>query len=158
MHFCSGKRCNFVPALTATVENAKDGPVGLEIVSLLVPVDVGQDEDGDAITSCVIEACDTPARKAAKREAKRLPKSAQTALRALDKAIAEVGEPAPTSNHIPASVRVVTIDQWRTYAYRMGVSTSDEARAKRKAFQSATDALNAAAAIGIWEPHVWRVG
>jgi hypothetical protein len=39
---------------------------------------------------------------------------------------------------------------------REGTSPADEERAKRKAFQSATDALIAAGAIGIWEPHVWR--
>jgi hypothetical protein len=92
-----------------------------------------------------------------------LSKAAQTALRALQKTIDEVGETAPTSNHIPQGARTVTLDQWRGYAYRMGISTSregtspaDEERAKRKAFQSATDALIAAGAIGIWEPHVWR--
>jgi hypothetical protein len=47
--------------IVATVEAAKDGPIGLEIVSRLVTVDVGQDEDGDAISSCVIEPVGEPA-------------------------------------------------------------------------------------------------
>ena len=48
------------------VENSKDGPIGLEIVSRLVVVEVGQDDDGDAITSCVIEPVGEPAVKAIK--------------------------------------------------------------------------------------------
>src|SRR5262249_26787608 len=43
---------------TATVEYLKDGPDGSEgarITFRLEPVDVGQDEDGESITSCVVE-------------------------------------------------------------------------------------------------------
>jgi AAA domain len=43
--------------IVATVEDAKDGPTGLEIVSRLVPVDVAQDEDGDAMTVVCDRAC-----------------------------------------------------------------------------------------------------
>ncbi len=57
--------------IVATLENAKDGRIGLEIVSRLVPVDVAQDEDGDAITSCVIEPIGEPSAKAAQRPTKR---------------------------------------------------------------------------------------
>ena len=39
------------PNTVAQVEFAKDGPTGLEIVSKLVPVDVGKDEDDDMMTS-----------------------------------------------------------------------------------------------------------
>jgi hypothetical protein len=150
--------------IVATLELSKDGAAGAEIVSRLVPVEVGVDDDGDPVTSCVIEALDVePTRAPKPNSTPRLSKAAQTALRALQKTIDEVGETAPTSNHIPQGARTVTLDQWRGYAYRMGISTSregtspaDEERAKRKAFQSATDALIAAGAIGIWEPHVWR--
>ena len=41
--------------VVATVEYMKDGPDGAEIVSRLESVEVGTDEDGDAITSCVVE-------------------------------------------------------------------------------------------------------
>jgi len=49
----------------------------------------------------------------------------------------------------------VTIDQWRSYAVRLGISGSDEPRAKQQAFSRAMKGLQAANAIGIWEPHVW---
>ncbi len=40
--------------VTCTVEYMKDGPEGDEINSKLEPVEVGTDDDGDAITSCVV--------------------------------------------------------------------------------------------------------
>jgi AAA domain len=49
--------------IVATIENAKDAEAGMEIVSRLVVVDVGTDEDDDAITSCVIEPVGSPAVK-----------------------------------------------------------------------------------------------
>ena len=55
--------------IVATIENAKDAPTGLEIVSRLVVVDVGKDEDGDPVTSCVIEPVGEPAVKAAAKDA-----------------------------------------------------------------------------------------
>jgi hypothetical protein len=41
--------------VVATVEWMKDGPEGEVIVSKLDPVEVGTDEEGDVITSCVVE-------------------------------------------------------------------------------------------------------
>jgi hypothetical protein len=141
---------------TATVQKDNDGVEDQQIAFDLTSVTLSIDPDTEEETTApvVIPADGASSRPAAKNA--RLPKSAQNALRALQNAIEEVGEAAPVSNHIPPSVRVVTVEQWRTYAYRMGVSTSDEGRAKRKAFQSATDVLIAAESIGIWEPHVWR--
>ena len=47
------------------------------------------------------------------------------------------------------------MDQWREYAYRLGISGSEEPRARQQAFDRAMKALQAAKAIGIWEPHAW---
>jgi hypothetical protein len=58
-------------------------------------------------------------------------------LRALRKAIEEVGERAPLSNTIPSSARVVTADTWRRYCYQSGISDSDEPEARKKAFSRA---------------------
>jgi hypothetical protein len=76
-------------------------------------------------------------------------------LRALQPAIDDSGAVPPASNHIPNGVRTVTVEQWRSYAYRSGISTSDEPHAKRTALKRASDALLSAHKIGIWEPHVW---
>ena len=44
--------------IVATLELSKNGEAGAEIVSRLVPVEVGKDEDGEPIRSCIIVAVD----------------------------------------------------------------------------------------------------
>jgi hypothetical protein len=136
------------------VEWMKDGPEGDVVVSRLDAVEVGTDDDGHPITSCVVVPVDGPVVTATSK-APRLTKSAQTALRALVEAIGEVGNIPPASNHIPPGVRVVTVDQWRDYSYRMGISTSGEDRAKQQAFKRASEQLIGGRHVGFWDGHVW---
>jgi hypothetical protein len=141
--------------IVVTVEYMKDGPAGDEIVCRLEAFEVGKDSDGDAITSCFVipvEGAVTPARQSA---GPKLTKGARIALAALREAIDECGEIPPASNHIPAGVKAVTVLQWRDYAYRQGISASDEPRARQVAFQRAHEALVAAKQVAVWEPYVW---
>lgn len=139
--------------ILATVEYMKDGPEGENFASRLEQVTVGIDDDGDAISSCVVEPVESVV--IAAKPATRLPKAAQISLRALHEALIECGAVPPGSNHIPADTRTVMVEQWREYAYRMGISTSDDPKAKQVAFRRASEALLAARAIGVWQPHVW---
>jgi hypothetical protein len=142
--------------IVATVEFAKDGPSGLEIVSRLVPADIGQDEDGDVITSCVVEPVGELATRKTVQKTLRLTNAAKNALRALHMAIGELGE-IRASAHIPTGVRAVTVKQWREHAFKSGISTSDKPHAQGVAFNRGSEALLAANKIGIWEPYVWPV-
>jgi hypothetical protein len=136
--------------IVATVELMKDGPQGDTFTSRLEVVELGTDEDGDKIFSCVIEPVGGVTRRYA---APKLTKGAKIALNALQDALGECGAIPPASNYIPPSVKTVTITQWRDYAIRRGISTSPEPRAKNMAFQRATECLVAAKAVAIWEPH-----
>jgi hypothetical protein len=141
--------------IVVTVEWMKDGVEGARIVSRLKPIELGTDEDGETIVSCFLESVEgEQIATAESKPNKRMPKAAKTALRALKEAVDECGEPAPASNHIPAGVRITTIDRWRDYAYRRGISTG-EMRAQQKAFKAAFEHLNATDEIGIWAEHVW---
>jgi hypothetical protein len=99
---------------------------------------------------------DEPAQRAddKKPASTRVPKAAQIALRALGEAVEECGEVPPASNHIPAKVRTVNLDQWRQYAYRRGISAGEE-RAKQQAFKRASDQLIASQHVGYWDGQVW---
>jgi AAA domain len=143
--------------IIAAVEFMKDGPQGAELASRLEVVELGIDEDGDTITSCIVvpvEGAATPTRKAARPK---LAKGAKIALRALHDAIGECGAIPPASNHIPADVKTVTVDQWRTYAEKAGITQSPEADALRKAFERAHEALIADGFVGCWTPLVWII-
>ena len=66
--------------VTCTVEYMKDGPEGDEFHSKLEPVDVGTDDDGDAISSCIV----TETEPAEKTTTIKLTANQQTMLGLLD--------------------------------------------------------------------------
>jgi hypothetical protein len=88
----------------------------------------------------------------------KLPKAAKIALRALREAIDELGQVPPASNHIPANLRVVSFDQWRDYAYRLGISASEKPRARQAAFQRASQHLIADHHASAWSEQAWIGG
>ena len=95
------------------VQNMRDGGNGAKTCSRLEVVEVGRDDNNDPIVSCVI----IPSRQRNPTEAAdRTPTEPQkTRLLStqLRKAIAEAGEAAPASNHVPENVRGATLDVWR---------------------------------------------
>jgi len=135
----------------------KDGSQGDEFASRLEVVEVGIDDDGDKITSCVIVPVEGSPITSHDKPA-RLTKGAKIALAALREAIGECGAIPPASNHIPAAVKCVTQDQWRDYASRRGISNGDTKDAVRKAMSRASDALIADKLVGCWSPYVWAIG
>jgi hypothetical protein len=140
--------------ISATVEWLKDGAEGEQTRSRLEVVKLGQDSDGEEITSCVIEPADgdtVPARHTR-------PKAtgpAKVALDLLRRALDDAGEPAPASNHVPQHVRVVDLSLWRQYAYEGSVAGSDKPDAKRKAFDRAITRLQSAGLVGVWGKVAW---
>jgi hypothetical protein len=89
---------------------------------------------------------------------RRMAKSAQAAMRALEEAISECGTLAPASNHIPNTVRVTTLDRWRDYAYRRGISPSEKPRARQAAFARASEYLIDEQIAAVWDNTVWLTG
>jgi hypothetical protein len=139
--------------INAKVEWMKDGPEDFDSNSRLEVVEVGQDEDGDPVTSCVIVPTDDQAAPATRRRA--LSPAHTIALAALADAITTAGEPGPASSQIPSGVRVVRLSLWRDYAYARNSDGSPEA--KKKAFQRSREALQSKGFIGVWNDLVWQV-
>jgi hypothetical protein len=140
--------------IIAVVEHMKDGPEGDTIVSALEVVDVGTDEDGERITSCVI----VPADPSNIGRRGKLSGAAKIALDLLERAIADNGEPAPASNHIPCGARTISHVRWRSYCDAGTVSKTDTPDSRRKAFVRAVEALQTRGIIGVWQEHVWLAG
>ena len=141
--------------IVAKLEWAKDGPEGDEICSRLEVVEVGTDDDGQAITSCVIVPADkgagTPQRTKVTGQAK-------IALDLLRKALDEAGEIPPASYHIPGGTnRVVPLTLWRTYCRSGGLSEGDNDDAFKKAWKRARERLLSAGIIKVWDGLVWIV-
>jgi hypothetical protein len=142
--------------IIATIELMKDGSQGDEFASRLEVVEVGIDDDGDKITSCIIAPIEGLV-SSRKYKAAKLTKGAKIALDALHEGVGDYGAIPPASNHIPGGVKCVTIDQWREYALRRGISTSDKESATRMAFVSATESLVAARRVAIWDGYAWPI-
>jgi hypothetical protein len=138
--------------ITAKVEFMKDGPEGCAILSQLDSVELGQDVDGDPVSSCVI----VPVEGTAVSESKpaKLSNAAQIALRALAEAIDEQGMVPPASRHIPAGMKTVRIQAWRQQAYLRGISTGEQ-RAREQAFKRGSDQLIKTNRVGVWDEQVW---
>jgi hypothetical protein len=139
--------------IVATVEFMKDGPQGDMIVSSLEQVTVGTDDDGDAITSCVIRPADASSSKAKAK----VTGPAAIALRILQDTIAEQGEVPHSNTHIPPNTRTTDEKTWRANCYA-GMTTDDSTQtAKQKAFVRASNKLQEKKLIGKYGELVWLV-
>ncbi|MGC2410951.1 MAG: AAA family ATPase [Methyloceanibacter sp.] len=137
--------------IVVTVEWMKDGPEGDTIASRLEKIEVGTDEDGESITSCVVE----PVTGDYGKPQAKITGQANVALDLLRTAVTEAGEILPASNHVPVGVRGVQASLWRRYCYQATVTDSDDPDAKRKAFNRASKKLHEIKAIGVWNDWVW---
>jgi hypothetical protein len=137
---------------TATVTKQRDYRGGESLAFRLEPIDINDDR-----TACVLVPTDESPATSKTRKGTRLTKGAQIAQRALRKALDEAGVIPPTSNHIPPNTPTVSLELWRKYAYGLGISGSDEARAKQLAFSRSSEALFAAGLVGTWQGQCWSV-
>jgi len=134
------------------VEWMKDGPEGDTIFSRLETVEVGTDEDGEAITSCIIAPADagtvqtTPSRKLSDRQ--------RLAVEALANCLLDHGEPSPLSFELPAGIKVVAVDVWRTELFSRG-ALDQQAKNPREDFRRVKSSLQARHLIGERDGLVW---
>jgi len=146
-----GQRCASGSAnVTKQRDTRTEGSFGFR----LDEIDVETSDGGKITSSCVVTPTDGPVGTVATK-ATRMPKSAQTALQALEKAINQCGTIPAASNNVPAGVSVVTLDQWREYAYDIGISAGTTLRAMQKAFKSAVDILVRQQQVGVWNNQAW---
>jgi AAA domain len=139
--------------VVATVELMKDGPQGDEFASRLEVLEIGTDEDGDKITSCVVLPVEGLALQ--KEKPKKLPAAAAKALKALHEIIDDAGTIPPREPYIPPATKTVTVEQWRAQALKRGLSGSADAKMKQQAFRRAFDCLTTNNLIGVSQPYVW---
>ena len=140
--------------ITVKVEHMKDGDAAEPMASKLERIELGNDDDGDLITSCVVVPAEGAA---AKRKGPKLPAAAKLALDQLQELIAsDASAPAPASNHIPASVRVCSAALWRENFYKAHIG--DKQDTKQKAFVRAVLRLQELGLIGLWGDKAWLAG
>jgi len=102
---------NRADEIIVKVERMKDGPEDGVITSALETVEVGIDDDGDPITSCVIVEAEPSTQSTA--IGRSLPPKAQGALDVLSEMILSSGAPAGAALNLPDGVNTVTLADWR---------------------------------------------
>lgn len=137
---------------TAKIEKQKDGEEGKAYTFRLAKSVLGQDEDGDEITSCVVEPVDASA--VDNRSEPELKRCEKIALDALKLELAETGRPSPGGG-IHQDVIVVDTEDWRERAYRSGISRSDQEAALRQAFHRSRQGLLEKGFICTQDTSVW---
>jgi hypothetical protein len=136
--------------VTVTVEHMKDGVEGDTMALRLKPVQVGQDEDGEEITSCIVMPVEADDARVSKKRAK-LSDKAELARRALVDLVADEGKPAPAAWKLPGDIKVVPVDAWRKTMKRKGVAGD------RRKFWGLKDGLKRKGFVGEQDGQVWIV-
>src|SRR5215207_7081743 len=141
--------------IVAELEWMKDGPQGEVIVSRLEPIQVGIDDDGDPITSCVL----TPIEGGSAPKASSRPLAPRTrrALEALTESLLDHGRIPPSFLGLPGSISsAVEAERWREELFRRGV-LDDQAKNPRKPFFDIKDQLADRRLIAERDGWVWLV-
>jgi hypothetical protein len=146
---------NEAKEIMAEILRMKDGEEGDVLASKLEKVDLGDDEDGDPISACVIVPIEGSGTTGPRP--KKLAADAAKALAALDEVLDDQGTISPTDPYIPANTKVVTKDQWKAHALKRGFGAAREYEAIRKAFNRAFDSLQKLNRIGVSDPFVWPI-
>ncbi|MCR9151466.1 MAG: helicase RepA family protein [Rhodobacteraceae bacterium] len=138
---------------SATLEKQRDGATGLEVAYTLDVIPLGYDEDGDVIDSCVVQPTDV---KLARRKTRPTGRT-EVALQALHEALRRHGRIVPSGDNYPTNRRIVSIDQWRHEAQRMGIGDGVDGDAARKRFERARDWLLEHDFIRVFDRNTWLI-
>ena len=139
--------------IVVTVERMKDGPEGETLVSTLEAVEVGNDIDGDPITSCVVVPVDGAAVRPETN--RKLSDRQRLALDALADCAVDHGEPPPAAFGLPVGLLAIKVADWRDELYRRGVLDRD-AKNPRADLRRVKNSLQARRLIGERDGVVWR--
>lgn len=137
--------------VTAEVTKQRDGPTGYKFAYRLLQVELGQDQDGDLVTTCVVE----PAEPAGAGRAV-CTEAARKALVVLEALMVDQGEVIRSPKY-PGG-RCVTLDAWRDACLEGGdLSTSDKRETLLRTFRRFRDELEKAHLITVRDDRVWIV-
>lgn len=111
-----------------SIAKAKDGEADGRFRFVLRSIQIGADEEGDPITSCIVAEPNRGDEDVDPKKAGgvRVSDDAMVYLRAIDRALAEHGTEAPASLHLPPGHSVVTLDKVREAFNRMTLEGREE--------------------------------
>ncbi len=140
---------------TATITKINDGAEGVLTRFKLETVTLGQDEDGDDITTAIVSDDRLDTEKENSRA--KLTKSQRRAMEMLERALEDGPVPIPLekAHEYPARIKPVPIERWRTCCLKGDLSPAGTRESADRAFRRAMSDLVAMHRIGIWDGLVW---
>lgn len=138
-------------AVVAATRKQRDIASGAEFAYRLVTIVLGQDRDGEAVTSAIVERCETPP-----KAAKPLAGQALIAMQAFGDALAHHGE-TKRGGDFPQNRQCVSLEIWRGFCDRHGLTDGADESAPRKAFARAWKSLQERGTIRVLDGFAWRV-
>ena len=134
---------------TAVVQKQRDYNGGETFHFRLSTIDIGVDQDGDTVRTCLVEDAE---HQEATPTTRRLSAKNRSALNALDDALQNHGMRKHGDDW--PNCPVVDVEHWRKEFYK--VCDQDSVESKRKAFQRARDALRDCGHVQFYLDHFWR--
>lgn len=134
----------------AEAKKQRDMPSGSIFAYKLRSVFLGNDEDGDAVTSAVVEVTEAPAKRAPRLKGQDL-----IAMQAFGDALAAHGEIKHGSD-FPANRQCVSLDAWREACDRHSLTHGRSDSAARTAFGRAWKSLQEEQIIRVIDGFAWR--
>lgn len=135
---------------TAAITKINDGVENVLTRFQMMPVTLGHDEDGDAITTAIVSD-EVPMGRAGPK----LNKRQQRAMQLLEAALSEDGDPAPTTAKYPKDVTVVPVERWWDHCFMGGLSPAGTKDSAKRTFRRAMSELIALRRIDVWDDRVW---
>jgi hypothetical protein len=139
--------------ITVTVEYTKDGAEGDQVFSSLEVAKVGQDQDGEPITSCVLVPANAPGPKQSTK--RKLTDRQRRALDVLTDCITKNGQSPPANLGLPNGTLAVTVSGWRSDMLSRGV-IDPNGKNPRTAFNQIKTSLAARKLIDERDDLVWK--
>lgn len=136
--------------ITAEALKQRDGPSGAIFAYQLRSVFLGNDEDGDAVTSAIVEPTDAPTKRAPRLKGQTL-----IAMQAFGDALSSHGEIKQGSD-FPSNRQCVSLEQWREACDRHSLTDGCSDSAARTAFGRAWKALQEKQIIRVIDGFAWR--
>ncbi len=138
--------------IEAKVTQQRDMKGGLTFSYRLREVELGKDDDGDPVTTCVVEPCEPVEKKP------KLSGQQQIALEALDEALLHVGKIRKINGLPSGQHRTCELSEWSDFCGHCGLSDGDKPDSLRRAFERSKKKLLELGIVREFNGFVWRTG
>lgn len=138
------------PTITAQTRKQRDMPGEKTFHYTLRSVLLGEDQDGDPVTSCVVKPTDAPA-----NQPPVVTGQALIALQAFGDALAQHGA-IRGGDLFPPNRQCVSLEHWRQFCDRHGLTDGSSGSAARTAFGRAWKALQERQIVRVIDGFAWR--